>query len=169
MKEYGILINSQTGKPVYNTGFQESEIPPEDILPTGTEVVRFSETTDNFELLYALFFTDPNRLSVEYKQPTNGGVIYDIITKTFSFYKQDFTLKLEELQKVRNQLLINTDKYMLVPDLPQDIRADLLAYRAQLRNITSKLGTEWNTIFDVQWPEFPQKLIVKPVVPPEVA
>jgi len=57
---------------------------------------------------------------------------------------------------------------MLIPDLPQSIKNDVVAYRTALRNITDKVGTEWKTVFDVQWPEFPSKLIRKPVVPPQV-
>lgn len=168
MKQYGILINSQTGNPVYNTGFQEAEIPPENILPPGTEIVLLSENTPDFELLYALFFTDPGRIATEYKQPADGGVVYNTSTKTFTFYKQDFSIKLEDVKTVRNQLLLSSDKYMLLPDLPQDIVAELLTYRTALRNITSKVGTEWKTVFDVQWPELPEKLIIKPVAPPEL-
>ena len=58
---------------------------------------------------------------------------------------------------------------MLIPDLPADIKADITAYRQQLRDITAKVGTEWNTVYDIQWPEFPEKLVIKPIQPPPVA
>ena len=168
MKKYGILINSQTGVPVRNTGFQELEIPSGNILPLNTEVVIFTNSTPDFNLLQAFFFTDPDRLTTEYKQPIQGGVVYDFNTKSFNFHKEDYSIKLDDVKFVRNQLLSNTDKYMLIPDLPQSIKNDVVAYRTALRNITDKVGTEWKTVFDVQWPEFPSKLIRKPVVPPQV-
>ena len=168
MKKYGILINSQNGIPVVDTGFQELEIPPDSVIPSNTEVVIFTDSTPNFDLLYAFFFGDSDKLTVEYKLATQGGVIYDTVNKTFSFHKQDYTIDLDQLKLARNDLLAATDKYMRVPDLPQDILDQVLAYRTALRDITSKVGTEWLTIFDVQWPEFPDKLIRKPVVPPQV-
>jgi hypothetical protein len=168
MTKYGFLIYSDTGIPVYNSGFAEEAIPPSNLLPNNSEIVTFDETTPHFELLHAFFFGDPNRLTIEYKAAVDGGVIYDTATKTFSFHKQDFSIKLDEVKIVRNQLLAATDKYMLIPDLPQTIKDDVLAYRATLRDITTKVGTEWHTVFDVQWPEFPSKLIMKPVIPPQV-
>lgn len=64
----------------------------------------------------------------------------------------------QQLIATRNQFLSNTDKLMLVPDLPEDIRNDLKAYRTAMRNITTKFGTEWTEPEHVNWPEYPKKL-----------
>jgi hypothetical protein len=66
----------------------------------------------------------------------------------------------EELKHVRNNMLSQTDKYLLIPDLPQDILDEIKAHREELRNITSKFGTEWQTEDDIKWPEFPKKLSI---------
>jgi hypothetical protein len=66
----------------------------------------------------------------------------------------------EFLKKVRNNMLSETDKYLLIPDLPEDILNDIKSYREQLRNITTKFGTEWQTEDDINWPEFPKKLML---------
>ena len=58
---------------------------------------------------------------------------------------------------------------MLIPDLPQNIKTELLAYRQALRDSPAKVNREWKTVYDVQWPEFPKKLIKDVVVPPEPA
>ena len=69
----------------------------------------------------------------------------------------------ELLKQVRNNFLSQTDKYLLIPDLPVNILNDIKAYREEMRNITSKFGTEWLTEDDVNWPEFPAKLMDSPI------
>lgn len=69
----------------------------------------------------------------------------------------------QQLIATRNQFLSTTDKMMLVPDLPEDIRNDLKAYRTAMRNITSKFGTEWTEPEHVNWPEYPKKLLDNPL------
>jgi hypothetical protein len=66
------------------------------------------------------------------------------------------------LRNARNSLLSETDMYLLIPDLPEDILNDVKAYREELRNISSKFGTEWTTEDDIKWPEVPQKLVSRP-------
>lgn len=65
----------------------------------------------------------------------------------------------QQLTIMRNQFLSSTDKIMLVPDLPEDIKNELKAYRTAMRNITSKFGTEWTEPEHVNWPEYPKKLM----------
>ena len=169
MTKYGILINTQTGIPAHDAGFLEHEFPPVNVLPDNIQVVVFTEQVKDFELLKSFFFGDPERLTADYKQSTLGGVVYDFDTQEFSFHKRDLSINLNSLKEVRDNLLRDTDKYMLIPDLPADIKADITAYRQQLRDITTKVGTEWNTVYDIQWPEFPEKLIIKPIQPPPAA
>lgn len=69
-----------------------------------------------------------------------------------------------QLRKVRNNFLTMTDKYLLIPDLPDVVRNKVIAYRTELRDISSKFGTEWVEEQDVNWPEIPKELI--PSFPP---
>lgn len=169
MAQYGILVDSVTGIPVYDAGLTESQFPPESAMPAGVDLVIFTESTPQFELLHAFFFGDPNRLTSDYKLNIHGGVVYDKAANTFSFHKKDLTININQLKSVRNELLKATDKYMFIPDLPQDIKTDILAYRQALRDAPNKVNNEWRTVYDVQWPEFPQKLIKATIAPPEPA
>lgn len=169
MNKYGILIDKNTGIPVRDQGFKEDEFPPLSVLSDNEQIVMFTDETENYELLKAFFFVDQNKLTVEYKLPTLGGVIYNFDTKQFSFHKQNISIDIDQLKQVRNEMLRQTDKYMFIPDLPADIKTDITVYRQKLRDITTKVGTEWNTVYDVQWPDFPQKLIMSPIQPPEPA
>lgn len=168
MELYGILVLNDTGVPVFNYGYTEEEFPPTSVINPTTTLVTFSKDTENFDIIYALVFADPDRIAVDYKLPNNGGIIYNFNTGSFELHKEDWSIKLDELTHVRNQLLSNTDKYMLIPDLPDDIRNELIVYRQTLRDATSKVGNEWNTIHDIEWPEFPQKLLPQFIKFPEV-
>lgn len=68
-----------------------------------------------------------------------------------------------QLRAARNNFLTMTDRYLLIPDLPAAVKNKVLAYRTELRNITSKFGTEWTEDHHVNWPEFPKEL--NPIVP----
>lgn len=70
----------------------------------------------------------------------------------------------KQLRKARNNFLTMTDKYLLIPDLPDIVRNKVIAYRAELRDISSKFGTEWTDEEHVNWPEVPRELI--PSFPP---
>lgn len=169
MAQYGILVDTVTGIPVHDAGLEEINFPPESALAPGVDLVTFTESTPNFNLLRAFFFGDPDRLTADYKLSTNGGVVYNKVDNTFTFHKQDISIDLDKLKNFRNQLLKATDKYMLIPDLPQNIKTELLAYRQALRDSPAKVNREWKTVYDVQWPEFPKKLIKDVVAPPEPA
>lgn len=168
MTNFAILINKNTGIPVQEYAYTGNDILAEDLLPPNTEQVIVTDTSPNFELIKAFFFGDPNRLTVEYKLVRNGGIKYDFTSKTFTFHKDDISIDIQQIRNVRNDLLKQTDKYMLIPDLPQDIKTELLTLRNTLRTITSKVGTEWQTVYDIQWPAFPEKLIINQLNPPQV-
>lgn len=168
MVNFAILINKTTGVPIQEYAYTGDDILTEDLIPSGAEQVIVTDSNPNFELIKAFFFGDPNKLTVEYKLVRHGGIKYDFNTKSFTFHKEDTSINLDVIRNIRNDMLKQTDKYMLVPDLPEDIKAELITLRNTLRNITSKVGTEWKTIYDIQWPTFPQKLIVDGLTPPMV-
>lgn len=159
MALYGILVFNNTGIPVFNYGYTEEDFPSSSVIDPNTTLVTFSEDTENFDIIYARLFVDPDRLAVNYKLPCDGGIIYNFSTDSFELHKEDWSIQLDEFTNTRNQMLASTDKYMLIPDLPNDIQDELVVYRQKLRDITSKLGNEWNTIHDIDWPEFPKKLL----------
>lgn len=164
MSTYGLIVDRSTGIPVYNYGFKEVDFPT--VIPDGCELVTFGEKTSNFALLYALAFEDPDQIASDYLLPAVGGIVYNFKTKAFSLHKQDFSINLDQLRAVRNSMLAQTDKYMMIPDLPDNIKQKVLAYRQALRAAPAKVGKEWKTIHDVAWPEFPQELIdVAPIIP----
>lgn len=168
MTNFAILINKNTGIPVQEYAYTGDDILAEDLLPIDTEQVIVTDASPNFELIKAFFFGDPNRLTTEYKLVRNGGIKYDFTTKTFTFHKDDISVDIQQIRNVRNDMLKQTDKYMLVADLPQDIKTQLITLRNTLRNITSKVGTDWKTVHDIEWPAFPEKLVVTQLTPPQV-
>jgi hypothetical protein len=168
MTNFAILINKNTGIPIKEIGYTGDDILTEDLIPPNVEQIIVNDTNPNFELIKAFFFGDPNRLTTEYKLVRDGGIKYDFTSKSFTFHKDDISIDIEQVRNVRNDMLKQTDQYMLVPDLPQDIKTQLITLRSTLRNITSKVGTEWQTVYDIQWPTFPEKLIVTQLTPPMV-
>lgn len=76
--------------------------------------------------------------------------------------EQDF----EVLRNARNNFLSSTDKYMWIPDLPEDIKTEILEYRQVMRDITDKFGTEWTEPEHVNWPEYPSKIRESVATPP---
>lgn len=168
MTNFAILINKNTGIPAQEYAYTGSDILTEDLLPPGTEQIIVTDVTPDFELIKAFFFGDPNRLTTEYKLVRNGGIKYDFTSKTFTFHKDDISVDIQQVRNVRNDMLKQTDLYMLVPDLPEDIKTQLITLRSTLRNITSKVGTEWQTVHDIEWPAFPEKLVVTQLTPPQV-
>jgi len=168
MTTFTILIDKLTGIPTQEYGYTGSNILSEQFVPANAEQIAVSETTPNYELIKAFFFGDPNRLTTEYKLTKQGGIKYDFANKTFTFHKQDISIDINQLRIARNSMLQQTDKYMLVPDLPQDIKTELIAFREALRNATTKVGTEWETVYDINWPLFPEKLTPTAPTPPQV-
>lgn len=77
--------------------------------------------------------------------------------------EEDFAV----LRQTRNNFLSSTDKILLIPDLPEDIKAEVIEYRRVMRDITTKFGTEWTEPEHVNWPEYPKKLMVQAILPPE--
>jgi hypothetical protein len=67
-------------------------------------------------------------------------------------------INIDEIRNIRNFMISRSDNLMLIPDLPSDIKAELIEYRNELRNITDKIGKEWKTNEDVVFPEIPEKL-----------
>jgi hypothetical protein len=153
MEQYGFLVDSDTGVPIDNIGFKESEFPS--TIPSHTMLVKFNQSTPDFEKIYAMFFGDPNRLTVDLLLPHEGGVVYNKSNNTFTFTEIDWSINIEEFKKVRNNMITSTDKYMLLPDLPQNLKDEIVSYRQQLRDITKKVGTEWKTVHDINWPTPP--------------
>jgi hypothetical protein len=165
MTQYTILVNKNTGVPVVDRVLMDNQ-PLPTTLPEFIIPVVFDAQTTNFELLKAFFVLDPDRLVIDYKPAMEGGVLYNADTGTFSFHKMDLSINVEAVKNFRNELLRQSDMYMLIPDLPQDIKQELLAYRQALRDSTNKINVEWKTVRDIQWPEFPRKLIMTPIQPP---
>lgn len=164
MNLYGILVFNDTGIPVFNYGYTEDEFPSESSYDsTVMSLITFSENIENFNIIYARIFHDIDNIAIKYKLPRDGGIVYNFNTKTFELYEEDWSINLDVFIDGRNQLLAKTDKFMLIPDLPDDIRNDLINYRQLLRDITSKVNNEWLTIHDIEWPEFPQKLLIQPI------
>lgn len=163
MAVYGLIVNRDTGLPHLNYGLTEEQMPDDLFIPHGCALVKFDDDHKDAALLKALLFVDHENMSVDYKQPVEGGIKYNFDTNTFTFEKINFELNIDALRAVRNNFLSQTDKYMMIPDLPDDIKQELLVYRAALRDATSKVGTEWKTIHDVEWPEFPNKLLPRPL------
>jgi hypothetical protein len=157
MAKYGFLVNSETGVSVPGPGFRESEFPTS--IPSDTILVKFDESEENFDILYAVFFGDPNKLTVNILPSHQGGVVYNKSNGHFTFNEYDWSINEDELRQVRNNFLTATDKYLILPDLPQSLQDELIAYRNELRNITSKFGKEWQTIHDVEWPQVPSFIL----------
>jgi len=67
-------------------------------------------------------------------------------------------INIDEIRNIRNFMISRSDNLMLIPDLPSDIKAELIEYRNELRNITDKIGKEWKINEDVVFPEIPEKL-----------
>jgi hypothetical protein len=153
MAQYGFLVNSDTGISVAGPGFKESEFPSS--IPSNTMLVKFDESTANFDTLHGMFFGDPNRLTVNIKPSYEGGIVYNKSNSHFTFNEYNWSIDEDQLRNVRNNFLSATDKYLIIPDLPQSLKDELIAYRNELRNITDKFGNEWKTVHDVEWPPIP--------------
>ena len=159
MAQYGFLVNSDTGISVAGPGFRESEFPSS--IPSNTMLVKFDEGTVNFDTLYGMFFGDPNRLTVDILPSHEGGIVYNKSNSSFTFNLIDWSIDEEQLRGVRNSFLSATDKYLIIPDLPQSLKDEVIAYRNELRNITDKFGNEWKTVHDVAWPQIPSFILME--------
>ena len=159
MAQYGFLVNSDTGVSVAGPGFTESEFPSS--IPSDTMLVKFDESTVNFDTLHAMFFGDPNRLTVDIISSYQGGIVYNKSNNAFTFNRIDWSINEDELRTARNSFLVSTDKYLLLTDLPQSLKDEVIAYRNELRNISDKFGNEWKTVHDVEWPQVPSFILME--------
>lgn len=159
MSKYYVIVNKNTGE-LFSPLVQDND---DKHIPEYCVYKTFSETDPDYELLYALFVEDPNRITTTipntYIHPEMGGVTFDFIKNSWQFQKEDISIDLDLLRKQRNELLNFTDAFMVVPDLEQSIKTKMLTYRENLRDMTTKAtnGT-WLTKYDVVWPEFPEEL-----------
>lgn len=156
MTKYALLCNDD-GTLINHWAYTEETWPPADIVQPGQLLVEFTESTENFEILHAMFLTDATEISSQYLTPGDGGVTYNTNTQKFEFHKPpivSFSL-LESIREHRNILLAQTDDNALVPDYPDALKAELLAYRTALRDITTNLDPSWTTLDAVVWPVRP--------------
>jgi hypothetical protein len=151
MTQYALFFSTETKKPVNLILFKDAEIPPAYVHPDGQILVTFNETTPNFDLLYGLFVEDPDR---NYDQYDHFNTEYNADTQEFTFVKRLIISNLELIRTERNTKIKFTDELMHAPDLPSNLRDDLVAYRQALRDITVGLSENVDPM-TFEWPELP--------------
>lgn len=158
MATFYVIVNKENGHLFEPFAFQNQNRP----IPSTTQYIAVTESNSDYALLYALFIHDENRIAVDYAHPSTGGVTYDWTTQRFVCVKQtDLPINVDNLRKMRNELLNATDALTHVPDFPAGFMEALVSYRTELRDVTKNVtnGT-WITDKDVVWPEYPE--ILKP-------
>jgi hypothetical protein len=159
MAKYYVIVKKETGQLLEPHAFLSDERP----IPNDCVYKSFSESDSNYHLVYALFVDDPDRITTTvpdvYIHPALGGVTFDFITNSWVCRKEDLSIDINQLRKMRNEVLNFTDAHTLVPDMAANTMTELLTFRQQLRDMTTKVtdGT-WQTKYDVVWPEFPSAL-----------
>ena len=155
MTQYAIYFRTDDGT-VFNTiVFTGAEIPPDSVTPPGAQLVRFDHNTPQFRELYGVLVEDPDKQFSDYIPAIAGGVVYDFNDGTFEFFKVENLDFLNDVRTMRNKLLAETDILAMVPDYPDSVKAELLAYRQALRDLIADLDPSWTHIRDVVWPELP--------------
>lgn len=160
MEPFSVIVENKTGKLFHGHGYRLNETPPEEAIPTNCQLITIDNSFENSELLYALFIDDPDRIAIDYVHPSLGGITYDWEHGKFNLTKIDLSIDLDQVRNERNRLLSITDNFMNLPDLPESIKDELIQYRQQLRDITDKVGTEWKTVYDVEFPPPPASLSI---------
>lgn len=154
MKKYAILVFKDTGVAGVAQAFVDEQIPSLNLLPPDKDLVEFDETHPDFDLLYALTIDDTAGVGAEYLAPIQGGVKYNFDTQRFEFTKDTPPDVFEIARNTRNQMIRETDDLMLVPDMPQSLKDQLVTYRQALRDVTNNLTADTNPA-NIVWPERP--------------
>lgn len=155
MNKYALLVYKDTGIAGVGSAFVNEQIPTEEFLPPDKVLVEFDETHPDYELLYLLLVDDNIGTGSEYMPPIKGGVKYNFDTKRFEFTKEPPPNTLEIIRAMRNDMIRNTDDLMLVPDLPQALKDELIAYRQALRDVTAN-ATNITPLDTIAWPTPPK-------------
>lgn len=156
MAKFGVYFK-EDGTVGSNMVFTENHIPPESVTPPGLTLVIVDRSTKDYDILYGLFVEDQDKKYANYVPYTSGGITYNFDTKEFSFAiseERDIRF-IDEVRVDRDQRLKFTDELALIPDLPDSLKAELIEYRQQLRDITKNIDPSWESMNQVVWPELP--------------
>lgn len=156
MARYGLFFRADTNKPLNLYIYRENELPPVETWPKdGSYLVTFDDTHQDYNMLYGVFVEDQDR---EYSGYDGPNAVYDRATNTITVPQLPVVTVIDQIRIERNRRIAWTDEIMFAPDLPANIKQELLDYRQALRDITKNLppGADLHT---APWPEIPNKFV----------
>lgn len=162
MKKFALIVRNDTGTLQVGSYFNEDEVPSDTAVPLGCTLVHVDpDTTEDYDMLYAMIVEDPEKISVKYLPAHLGGLVWNFDTQKWSFVDDhEKPTLLGLVRRDRDAKLLVTDLHAQVDDYPAGLLEQVLEYRQALRDITDTLDPSW-TIEDldkVVWPEVPHFL-----------
>ena len=149
MAKFGLMLQEANGYCFNSWAYKENEEPPASAVPDGVRFVWITDEHPQWEQAYRIFVDDDTEGEspwAEYQGPkTVGGPQYDFTLGTFTFPKIDVEEDLlTECRRIRDEQLDASDYFMLLDDVPEDMMNQVIAWRAELRELPNKvLSGEW--------------------------
>ena len=162
MKKFALIVRNDTGTLYYGTVFNEDETPADSAIPPNCTMIHVDpDTSNDYEMLYAMMIEDPEKVSVKYLPAHLGGLVWDFENSVWNFVEDhEKPTLLGIIRNDRDARLRHTDLHAQVDDYPDGLLVQVLEYRQALRDITDTIDPSW-TIEDldkVVWPEKPSFL-----------
>jgi len=139
---YGIYFEKATGNIPEGWGYVLKQPEFTDVYPEEWSFKVFDDSHPNYETLYKIAVHDADGTANQYLMLSHGGITFDFENNDFVVHARPAFDKVGAIRDIRNTLIAQTDKYLMVSDLPASLKDAAKVYRQALRDLPSAIADD---------------------------